>query len=178
MSKIVGGLIVLILGVLVALRLFVINVSVVPQNGMYPTISGGSFVFSWKRPYGGIATVERGDIVFFNRIQQGQTYLYVWRVVGLPGDKVFAAKDVLSLNGSPLKREVIRDEGSLVIFKETAGTASYEIAIAKAPRDIPPDVEVTVGSDELFVVGDNRYNAVDSRYFGPIKFATVVGRKL
>jgi signal peptidase I len=178
MSKLVGGVILLIVGALVAFRMFIVNVSVVPQNGMYPTIPGGSLVFSWKRPYGGITAVERGDIVLFNRIQQGQTYLYVWRVVGLPGDKVLAAKDTLSLNGSPLKRELLRDEGGLTIFRETAGVTSYEIAIAKEPREIPPDVDVTVGPDELFVVGDNRYNAVDSRYFGPIKFSTVVGRKL
>jgi len=82
------------------------------------------------------------------------------------------------LNGSPLRREFLRDEGSLAIFKETAGTASYEVAIAKAPAAIPPDLDVTVGPDELFVVGDNRYNTVDSRYFGPIKFSTIVGRKL
>lgn len=178
MSKLVGGVTLLIVGALVALRVFVVNVNVVPQNGMYPTIPGGSFVFSWKRPYGGIAAVERGDIVLFNRIQEGQTYLYVWRVVGLPGDKVLAAKDALRVNGSPLKRELLRDEADLTIFRETAGVTSYEIAIAKEPRDIPPDIEVMVGPDELFVIGDNRYNAVDSRYFGPIKFSTVVGRKL
>jgi signal peptidase I len=99
-------------------------------------------------------------------------------VIGLPGDKVLATQDTLSLNGSQVRRERLRDEGSLAVYRETIGATSYEVAFIKAPRDIPPDTEVTVGPDELFVVGDNRYNAVDSRYFGPIKFATVIGKKL
>jgi type IV secretory pathway protease TraF len=37
---------------------------------------------------------------------------------------------------------------------------------------------VRLSPDELFVMGDNRYHAVDSRYFGPIKFAAVVGKRL
>jgi signal peptidase I len=135
-------------------------------------------VFSSKQPYARIAEVKRGDVVLFKRIQQGQTYLYVWRVIGLPGDKVLATQDTLSLNGSQVRRERLRDEGSLAVYRETIGATSYEVAFIKAPRDIPPDTEVTVGPDELFVVGDNRYNAVDSRYFGPIKFATVIGKKL
>jgi signal peptidase I len=160
----------------VILRLFFVNVSVVPQGGMYPTIRPGSLLLSWKRPYGRIADVRRGDIVLFNRIQEGKTYLYVWRVVGLPGDRIAAEKDMLTLNGAPVRRQALRDEGGLQVFRETVGAASYDVAIAKAPSDIPPAVALTVAPNELFVLGDNRYDAVDSRYFGPIKFARIVGR--
>src|SRR5678815_697655 len=158
------GLSVCLLIALVVVRLFVIGVSVVPQNGMYPTIRAGSVVLSWKRPYARIADVKRGDIVLFKRVQDGRTYLYVWRVIGLPGDKVRTAKDGLAVSGTVVKRELVRDDGERVVFRETVGQASYEIAIAKAPSDLPPDREVEVGRDEIFVMGDNRYDAVDSRY--------------
>jgi signal peptidase I len=163
---------------LVAARVFFVRLSVVPQNGMYPTIPAGSRLLSWKRPYARVEDVRRGDIVLFNRVANGARYLYVWRVVGVPGDTVRAVKDSVSLNGSPLKREPLRDEGSAAILRETVGGRSYEIAIDKAPRDVPPDVDVRLAPDELFVMGDNRYHAVDSRYFGPIKFAAVVGKRL
>ena len=77
MSRAVGGVVLLIVGAILAVRLFVINVSVVPQNGMYPTIPGGSFVFSWKRPYARIGEAQRGDIIPFKRIEERKAYLYV-----------------------------------------------------------------------------------------------------
>ena len=178
MLKVLGGAALLIVGALVIVRAFLVNLSVVPQNGMYPTIPAGSFVLSWKQPYDAIGEVRRGDVVLFERARDGQTYIYVWRVVGLPGDDVVATGETLKLNGVQVGREHLRDEGTIAVFRETAGGASYEIAIARAPREVPPDVEVTVGPDELFVLGDNRYGAVDSRYFGPIKFSTIAGRKL
>jgi signal peptidase I len=58
------------------------------------------------------------------------------------------------------------------------GDASYEIALVTSPRTPPPDVSLTVPPDQFFVMGDNRFNAVDSRYFGPISFNSIIGKKL
>lgn len=165
------------LAALVLLRLFFVNVSFIPQNGMYPTVPARSYVLSWRRPYERVQEVKRGDIVLFTRWVDGQRYLYVWRVVGLPGDAVRAAGEVLEVNGSPPKRELIRDDGDYSVFRETLGDRSYEIAFMKTPRHVPPEVELMVGGDELFVMGDNRYGAMDSRTFGPIKFSSIIGKK-
>ena len=165
------------MAMLVVARHFFVGMSRVPQNGMYPTIRSGSLVLWRMHPYARIDDVAHGDIVLLNRAVDGATYLYVWRVIGLPGDRVSAAGDSLSLNGAPLKRERLRDEGGVTVFREAVAGRSYEVAIAKAPLRSPPGVDLRLGADELFVMGDNRYNAVDSRYFGPIKFATIIGRR-
>jgi signal peptidase I len=167
----------LIIGAAV-MRIWFVGFHVVPQNGMYPTIPQQSVVFSWKHPYRAVSDVVRGDVVVFERFEGGHRYLYIWRVVGLPGDRLSASKDKVFLNGSPLERAPVRDDGALGVFRERVGGASYEVAIAKHPEHVPPDVAVVVGPDELFVLGDNRYEARDSRYFGPIKFSSVVGRKI
>jgi signal peptidase I len=166
----------LCLASLVGLRLLV-GVSRVPQGGMYPTIPAGSTILTWKRPYArGIGQVRRGDIVIFKRQLRGESVLYIWRVIGLPGDRVVATGDALALNGQVVKRELLRDDGPHAVFSETAGVASYEVAIAKSPSRVPPDVDLTIAPGHLFVMGDNRYDAIDSRYFGPIEFASVVGK--
>jgi type IV secretory pathway protease TraF len=63
-----------------------------------------------------------------------------------------------------------------VIFRETSGDQSYLIAVARSPERVPPEVDTIVGLDEVFVMGDNRYDALDSRYSGPIPFASIVGK--
>jgi len=105
-------------------------------------------------------------------------YNYIWRVVALPGDKVEASGDVLIINGQPVQRQRVRGADGTVIFREQLGDAAYEVAFDTAPRSRPPDVSVTVPPDQFFVMGDNRFGAYDSRYFGPIAFSSIIGKKL
>lgn len=63
-------------------------------------------------------------------------------------------------------------------FREQVSAASYQICIQQSPEDEPPDASVTVPADSFFVMGDNRFGAVDSRSFGPVPFSTIIGRKL
>src|SRR5262249_36234617 len=105
-------------------------------------------------------------------------YNFIWRVVGLPGDTIEAAGASLVINGQPVVRDLLRQEQDMTIFRERAGEASYEVAISQSPHDLPPDTSVVVPPDHFFVLGDNRFNALDSRYSGPVPFQTIIGRKL
>jgi signal peptidase I len=178
---IIGSIAVVLLALLPALVLIkalFINHYRIPQNGMYPGLPSGSLFFAAKRPYAAPSEVKRGDIVVFTRGEGDRLYNYIWRVIGLPGDTIEAARASLIINGQPVAREPLREEPGMVIFRERAGEAAYEVAIDQSPRAPPPDASVTVPADHFFVMGDNRLNAHDSRSFGPIPFGTIIGRKL
>lgn len=152
--------------------------SVIPQNGMYPSMPAGSWLFSVKKPYRDISQVPRGDVVIFDRIEGGKSFHFIWRVVGLPGETIEIAGDKLIINGQEVTREMLRTDGNFQIYRETNGNASYDVAYtSQRPTIIPGSLKVTIANDQLFVMGDNRHNALDSRSFGPIQFASITGKK-
>ena len=162
----------------VVLRAFFFDTYRIPQNGMYPALPAGSLLIAARRAYSAAASVKRGDIVIFTREENGQRYNYIWRVVALPGEKVEAAGDSLSINGQAVQRQKVRETDGRTIFREQIGDLSYEVAFDSSPHDRPPDVSVAVPADQFFVMGDNRFGARDSRYFGPIPFSSIIGKKL
>ena len=162
----------------IAAKVFLIDSYRIPQNGMYPGLTGGSRVFAAKRAYSGASSVKRGDIVVFVREEDGERYNYIWRVVGLPGERIETSGADLIINGQTVQRQRVREADGTTIFREQLGDIAYEIAFATSPRFHPPDLSVTVPPDQFFVMGDNRFNARDSRYFGPITFSSIIGKKL
>jgi signal peptidase I len=163
---------------LVFARIFLVGFYVIPQNGMYPGLPAGSRLLTLKHPYTAPAQVRRGDVIVFVLDTERGSYTYIWRVVGLPGDAISAAGASLVINGQPVAREQVRQQDDTTIFREHAGDATYEIAISQSPPVTPADVSVVVPPDHFFVMGDNRLNAADSRSFGSIPFAAIIGRKL
>ena len=176
--KIVAWIVVIFVLALLALKTFLVGYYRIPQNGMYPTLPAGSVLFTIKRPYSDISAVKRGDIVVFVREQDGRRYNYIWRVVGLPGDKVQTSGESLFVNGQPAARERLADADGKSLFREQVGSVSYQIAFDPSAKERPPDVSVIVPPDHVFVMGDNRFNAFDSRRFGPIPFSSIIGKKL
>jgi signal peptidase I len=174
----VGSVTAVLLLVLVLTRIFLVSFYVIPQNGMYPGLPAGSLLFSLKHPYAAASQVQRGDIVVFTHDTKDGRYNFIWRVVGLPGDAIEAAGASLVINGRPVVREQVRQQHDTTIFREHAGEAAYEVAISQSPGEVPPDASVVVPPDHFFVLGDNRLEALDSRYLGPIPFAAIIGRKL
>jgi signal peptidase I len=163
---------------LAVLKVFFIGHYVIPQNGMYPSMPEGSRLFANKRAYADPADVKRGDIILFWREEKGARYVYIWRVIALPGETVEASGEALAINGQPFARQKVREADGKTIVQERIGEASYEVALDTAPRYTPPPVSITVPAGMFFVMGDNRFNAVDSRSFGPVPFTSIIGRKL
>ncbi len=174
----VVAVLVTVLFAAIAIRMFFINYYRIPQNGMYPGLPAGSLVFSLKRPYSDASSVKRGDIVVFVREEDGQHYTYIWRVIGLPGEKVEATGESLAINGRPVQRQRLRNADGNAVFREQIDNVSYEVAFDPSPRSRPSDVSVIVPPDRFFVMGDNRFHARDSRYFGTVAFRSIIGKKL
>lgn len=164
-------------GILVT-KTFYIENFIIPQNGMFPSLPAGSRLFISKRAYADASKVKRGDIIVFVREENGARYNYVWRVVGLPGEKIETAEEALMINDQPAQREYLRDAEGMKVYRETIDNVSYEIAFDPSAPKRPPDRSIVIPPGNFFVMGDNRFNAVDSRYLGPISFSSIIGKKL
>jgi signal peptidase I len=150
----------------------------IPQNGMSPALPAGSSLFGINNPYRDVKEVCHGDIVVFRQSQDSSSYVFMWRVIGLPGETVKIDDARVSLNGMPLPLEKIRSQEGLEVFRETNGDVSYEIAVDRAPsKGMPRSLTLIVPDNHLFVMGDNRPNASDSRIMGPIPFGSVIAKK-
>jgi signal peptidase I len=177
-KRIVTGSVIAVLLAFLIIKTFFIGYYRIPQNGMYPGLPAGSRVFATQRAYAGPSTVKRGDIVVFVREENAQRYNYIWRVIALPGEKIDASGESLTIDGQPVTRQRVREESGTTIFREQIGDLVYEVAFLSSPQSLPPDASVTVPPDHFFVMGDNRFDARDSRYFGPIEFTSIIGKKL
>ena len=169
-------LVVVVIGIALAVRTKFERFTI-PQNGMFPTLAAGSTHWVTKNRYESVSEFSVGDIAVFERVHAGKTYNFVWRVMAMPGDDVFIEFDEIRINGIPLGREFVRDDGDMEIYSETNGQRTYEVAYdIAAPIDDKIGCNLTVPNGHLFLLGDNRYNALDSRYHGTVPIEDVFSK--
>jgi signal peptidase I len=108
--------------------------------------------------------------------------LFVKRVVGLPGDRVAIDGMRVTVNGTDLNREELRDLGDAslnrllddhVAFRESGDGIAYTVLWRKDAEH--PPLALTVPNGQVFVLGDNRDASKDSRNFGVLPLADVTG---
>lgn len=133
----------------VLLHRYVFAVYIIEGSSMAPTLLDGdtAIVNMLARSCG---SLDRGEIVL---VRDGFDEYATKRIVGLPGEAVEIKDNKVFINGAPL-REVY-------LPKETA-TASSQAAFA-------------LGADDYFVLGDNRSDSYDSRIYGPVSKAAIMG---
>jgi signal peptidase I len=123
---------------------------------MNPTLASGDYLLVDRTAYSRGAP-ERGDIVLFHPPDDDDE-TYVKRIVGLPGETVTIRDDAVLIDGSPLTEPYL------------TGVKTR----CPAPR-VPAGCSWTVPAGAIFVLGDNRTGSSDSREFGPVPLARVVG---
>lgn len=140
---------------------------------------------------------QRGDVVVF-RYPPNPSVDYIKRIVGLPGDKVAYADKSLTVNGQPVpqtrKEDYLDPERKFFTprFEEAVGDLRHEILVeadvpsaVMHPGDFPyreqcqynaQGFECVVPAGHYFMMGDNRDNSQDSRYWGFVPDANLVGK--
>jgi signal peptidase I len=144
---------VLTLLLFVAVRMFVQNYRV-DGPSMQPTLHTSEYILVDKVEYF-LHSPQRGDIIVF-QAPPNPSEDYVKRVIGVPGDTVVVTPDgIVTVDGVALDESYVADH-----VAETDGkTETWQL-----------------GPDQYFVMGDNRGNSSDSRFFGPVPRKNIVGK--
>ena len=160
---------------------------VIPSGSMIPTLHIHDHILVNKLAYGvhvpfskawivQWSAPKRGDIVVF-RLPSNPDVFYVKRAIGLSGDRIRVDEGVVSINGQPLKLQAIQDPAAPEFRDETFSYFSEENHVVRfrAKEDSFAE-EVTVPEGELFVMGDNRDQSSDSRFWGFVPQENLIGR--
>jgi len=145
-------------------RTYVAQMFYIPSGSMLPTLQVGDRIVVDKLSYD-FHGIHRGDIVVFRRppLEHADYSDLVKRVIGLPGDTVSSVNGRVYIDGEPLAEPWLPTPEPV-----TSPSPVAEGFSLNHPYTVPPD--------EYFVMGDNRTNSEDSRYFGPIPANLIVGR--
>ena len=173
--------------IVLLLRSFLVEPFRIPSGSMMPTLLVGDFILVNKYEYGIRLPVlntkllengqpARGDIVVF-RYPEDPSVPFIKRMVGLPGDHVVYRDKTLYLNGNPvpqLPSTPGADIGPALPLIEDLGDVRHEILVDPYRRG--PEADTLVPPGHYFVMGDNRDNSRDSRYWGFVPDKNLIGR--
>jgi signal peptidase I len=161
----------------------------VPVASDYPTIVPDDRILANKLAYKN-SDPQRGDLVVFINPEDRRAR-YIKRVVAVAGDTVEIKNSDLYINDRKLQRRQLPDfnldrikveiHGELLkgdVYEEINGNAKYKIFLAQPPHDNTSAdfTMITVPKHHCFVLGDNRNLSIDSKNFGPVLLATIIGR--
>lgn len=179
----------LVIAIILALtiRVFVVQAFKIPSGSMIPTLLIGDHILVSKLAYGfqlpkdcefqvsfppvtcfsstlvmNFDPPQRGDIIVF-RYPEDESKDFIKRVIGLPGDTIHIQNKTITVNGQPLMDEA---------FTQRIDPGIIDSRIN--PRDnLGP---LTVPPDSYFVMGDNRDQSLDSRFWGFVRMDKIKGR--
>jgi signal peptidase I len=171
---------------------FVVQAFQIPSESMENTLLIGDYLLVDKFCYGGggvwdrilpYRKIQRGDIVVFHYPVRPSQH-FVKRVVGIPGDRVRLIDKQVFVNGVPLRepyvrytsaiRDLYRDDFPRVDIPAPGLDAAWWLEM----RKLVEDNALIVPDGYYFVLGDNRDESLDSRYWGFVPRQNIIGRPL
>ncbi len=181
-----------VLLIVLLLRAFVAEPFRIPSGSMMPTLLIGDFILVSKFAYDLRLPVlhtklietgdpERGDVVVF-RYPENPSDDYIKRVIGLPGDRIGYYDKVLYINGKRAPQQPVglyHGVGSggamngALLLREKLEEVTHNILVE--PNSPGMQAEYVVPQNRYFVMGDNRDNSNDSRFWGFVPDENLVG---
>jgi signal peptidase I len=196
LKSIIGAIVIFLF-----VRVFLVEAYRIPTASMEPTLLVGDWLFVNKLAYGphipvlnvnlpGYATPKRRDVVVFvspPQIDMGDsTPTLVKRLWGLPGDTLYMRNGVLYIDGTPypqgpefagnLKRQDSSDPD--FAWQARYGLTNSRFGLAPAQPTHDNWGPLVVPPAHFFMMGDNRYDSKDSRYWGFVPRKNVRGRPM
>ncbi|MCB9663113.1 MAG: signal peptidase I [Alphaproteobacteria bacterium] len=203
--------ILLVLGI----RLFIFEPFRIPSGSMVPTLLIGDHVIVTKFSYGvwmpfksigipgtdiglpwnnvelvDLADPERGDVIVFH-YPEDESYTYIKRVIGLPGDRIRVVDNQVILNGERQARETLGTFDDVTDRCEPRSARFWAEALARPEGEtlrhgiltdsgrgspLADRPEIVVPPDSVFVMGDNRDHSQDSRAWGFVRYDQIKGK--
>jgi len=186
-----------VLIIVLILRSFIAEPFRIPSGSMIPTLEIGDFILVNKFSYGVRLPVlhtkiidnglpKRGDVAVFRFPGDNKTD-YIKRIIGVPGDVVRFENKRLFINGEEMQHVPVGRFEAVNQFNEAHQTLRMKESLGDVEHDIiiRPNVigrgttgERTVPEGHYFVMGDNRDNSNDSRFWGFVPEENLVGKAL
>ena len=141
--------------IVIPIRLFVAEPFIVSGLSMFPTFNNGDYLIVDKISYE-LGTPQRDDVVVF-RYPNDTTKFFIKRIIGLPNETV----DI---------------KGNTVTITNAAHPQGFQLNQPFVENPADNETHFVLGSDEYFVMGDNRSASSDSRYWGAVKRNLLQGK--
>jgi len=153
-------------GLALSIKAFLFQAYYIPTPSMNPTLLEGDRILVNKLSYN-LHSVNRGDLVVFSAQEEtgGEDDL-IKRVIGLPGEFVTVGDEKMKINGGLLLEPYLPLQTEINPF-------ATPVNCVNRPEETSG---CRVPGDHVFVMGDNRSNSRDSRYFGPVPIEDIEGR--
>ena len=178
--------------VVLVIRSFIAEPFRIPSGSMLPTLHVGDFILVNKFTYGirlpvlnskiiSLGEPERGDVLVF-RYPKNPNVDYIKRVIGLPGDTVGYFNKTVYINGEAVSQDIQQKDIELLGLVPARNELRFEHlgelghAILVDPERRLVEGEAVVPTGEYFVMGDNRDNSNDSRFWGTVPEENLVGK--
>lgn len=171
------------------LRSFLFEPFTIPSGSMLPTLQVGDYILVNKFTYGlrlpvlgtevvALGKPRRGDVMVFKYPEQPSVN-FIKRVVGVPGDVVSIRDGKVLVNNQALLQQQVEFPGAAsweLYYREKTATTEHLIRHEEGREGSSPQGEWVVPPESYFMMGDNRDNSRDSRYWGFVPDRLIVGK--